>query len=151
MVIINTYSKYRHQYDKTLIHWSLVEQLFNSTLDINYSPRASPRGIVLALLQLITYRQECLYYDKTITLDIHVKWGSKQRYVFLGHLSHSDDLLLWVGVHRRLSFVVCKHLLLKNYLANLNEILQVSSIYLFYKNHRRQEIVNFMTHHYMER
>ena len=25
--------------------------------------------------------------------------------VLLGHLSHSGDLLLWVGVHRRPSFV----------------------------------------------
>ena len=36
---------------------------------------------------------------------------------FLGHLSHSGDLFLWVGVRRRRS-----HLLLKNYWANLNQI-----------------------------
>ena len=28
------------------------------------------------------------------------------RYYFLGHLSHSGDLLLWVGVRRRASCVV---------------------------------------------
>ena len=38
---------------------------------------------------------------------------------FLGHLSHSGDLLLWVGVRRRPSSVVRLHLFLKNY-ANLN-------------------------------
>ena len=35
---------------------------------------------------------------------------------FLRHLNHSDDLLLWVGVHRRPSFVL-SHLLLKIYWA----------------------------------
>ena len=37
---------------------------------------------------------------------------------FLGHLSHSGDLLLWVGVRR----------LLKNYWANLYQIWYVASL-----------------------
>ena len=41
--------------------------------------------------------------------------------VLLLHLSNSGDLLLWVGVCRRL------HLLLKNYWANLNQIWYVAS------------------------
>ena len=48
MIIINTYSNYSHQYNKTLIHCKLVEKIFNSTVDINYYPQASPRGIVPA-------------------------------------------------------------------------------------------------------
>ena len=32
------------------------------------------------------------------------------RYIFLGHLSHSGDLLLWVGVRRRASFVARRSL-----------------------------------------
>ena len=61
---------------------------------------------------------------------------------FLGHMSHSGDLLLWVDVRRRplsvvhrLSSVESKHLLLMNYWANLHQIWYVVSL----------EIVNFIT------
>ena len=42
-----------------------------------------------------------------------VKWienEEKPTKYFLGHLSHSGDLLLWVGVRRRASFVVLRAL-----------------------------------------
>ena len=49
---------------------------------------------------------------------------------FLGHLSLSGDLLLWVGVHRRLSSEVRRALASssQNYWANLNIILYVVSV-----------------------
>ena len=50
------------------------------------------------------------------------------RFNFLGHLIHSGYLLLWASVVRRSSCVVCEHFLLKNYLANLDQIWCIASV-----------------------
>ena len=63
---------------------------------------------------------------------------------FLGHLSHSGDLLLWVGVRRRPSCVVRRALTFSSQeLLGQSELILVCSICRV----RRQEIVNFMTPH----
>ena len=66
----------------------------------------------------------------------------------LGHLSHSGDLLLWVGIRRCVSFIVCRPLtsssqeLFGQSLPNL--VCSISRV-------RRQEILNFMTHPHPKR
>ena len=52
---------------------------------------------------------------------------STQNKRFSGHLSHSGDLLLLVGIHRHLSSVV--HLLFKNYWTNHDQIWYIAFVW----------------------
>ena len=60
----------------------------------------------------------------------HPKQNKGVFLVFLGHLSHSGDLLLWVGVRRHASCVVRRPLTSSSQelRANLNQIWYVASV-----------------------
>ena len=73
------------------------------------------------------------YSVENMNYFLHKQLPSEAKHVFfLSHLSHSGDLLLWVGVRRRASCVVrrasCVVLLLKNDWANLNQVWHVVSV-----------------------
>ena len=58
------------------------------------------------MAQLHVARASSVEGDTSFFQIITIQLSKKEILGFLGHLSHSGDLLLWVGVRRRLSCVV---------------------------------------------
>ena len=106
---------------------------------------------ILLSLGLVSTNLKCVmdsFFIKEFTASIKKSRDDqeipKKLFFFLGHLSHSGDLLLWVGVRCRASYVVRRALtsspqkLLNHYLPNLVcRVIRGS----------RPEIVNFMIPH----
>ena len=81
--------------------WILIE---SSLIEIFFFFR--DHDIITFLPYTIYMYGMCLLFVTIIREFWKQKLNSYITYSFLGHLSHSGDLLLWVGVRRRASSVV---------------------------------------------